>query len=212
MSRTTSIGTEELPTNISFRSTLLEISHDAPLNGDVLPISFLQLQGISVGNLNMACNFHVYAALQIMIQYNLHILAIQEHTSWNRELTDGEVKSIHRHCDKWGYFATISKLQILIIDKQLLACHQNTTIIEDGHILKCHLEISMQNFATLVSAYGIPHHGGKKLHFLHREFQENSVLNKMSIIQDHIKKIIQLAQRNQDIVFIFGDLQDSLDN
>jgi hypothetical protein len=52
----------------------------------------------------------------------------------------------------------------------------------------------------------------KKLHFLHREFQENSVLNKMSIIQDHIKKIIQLAQRNQDIVFIFGDLQDSLDN
>jgi hypothetical protein len=212
MSCTTSIGTEELPTNISFRSTLLEISHDAPLNGDVLPISFLQLQGISVGNLNMACNFHVYAALQIMIQYNLHILAIQEHTSWNRELTDGEVKSIHRHCDKWGYFATISKLQILIIDKQLLACHQNTTIIEDGHILKCHLEISMQNFATLVSAYGIPHHGRKKLHFLHREFQENSVLNKMSIIQDHIKKIIQLAQRNQDIVFIFGDLQDSLDN
>jgi hypothetical protein len=212
MSRTTSIGTEELPTNISFRSTLLEISHDAPLNGDVLPISFLQLQGISVGNLNMACNFHVYAALQIMIQYNLHILAIQEHTSWNRELTDGEVKSIHRHCDKWGYFATISKLQILIIDKQLLACHQNTTIIEDGHILKCHLEISMQNFATLVSAYGIPHPGGKKLHFLHREFQENSVLKKMSIIQDHIKKIIQLAQRNQDIVFIFGDLQDSLDN
>jgi hypothetical protein len=165
MSRTTSIGTEELPTNISFRSTLLEISHDAPLNGDVLPISFLQLQGISVGNLNMACNFHVYAALQIMIQYNLHILAIQEHTSWNRELTDGEVKSIHRHCDKWGYFATISKLQILIIDKQLLACHQNTTIIEDGHILKCHLEISMQNFATLVSAYGIPHPGGKKTPF-----------------------------------------------
>jgi hypothetical protein len=76
-----------------------------------------------VGNFNMGCNFQLSAALRIIIQYRLHILAIQEHFSWNRELTAHEITSIEKHCDKWGYFVTISKLQIIITDKQLLACH-----------------------------------------------------------------------------------------
>jgi hypothetical protein len=80
----------------------------------------------------MNCNFRVEAAISIMVKYNLSILAIQEHTPWNRELLDNEITSIHKHCDKYGYFATISKLQIVIIDKQLLACHRETKVFEDG--------------------------------------------------------------------------------
>jgi len=79
-------------------------------NGDTFPKTFLQLNCIVVGNFNMGCNFHILAALRIIIQYKLHILAIQEHTSWNRELTAHEITSIEKHCDKWGYFVTISKL------------------------------------------------------------------------------------------------------
>jgi hypothetical protein len=54
-----------------------------------------------------------------MMQYNITILAIQEHTAWSRKLLDGAIASIERHCDKWGYWVSISKLLILIIDKQL---------------------------------------------------------------------------------------------
>jgi hypothetical protein len=47
-----------------------------------------------VGNFNMGCNFHIAAAIRIVIQYNIYILAIQEHTPWSRELTEGKIKSI----------------------------------------------------------------------------------------------------------------------
>jgi len=47
------------------------------LNGDMPPLSLLQLQGITVGNFNMACNCHIFAAQQIMIKYKIHIMAIK---------------------------------------------------------------------------------------------------------------------------------------
>jgi hypothetical protein len=62
-----------------------------------------------------------------MIQYN---------TPWNRELMESEITSIKHHCDKWGYLVTISKLQILIIDKKLTACHHEMAVFEEGHIIK----------------------------------------------------------------------------
>jgi hypothetical protein len=74
--------------NIS--TTSLETSQ----NGDTLQKSFLQLKGISVANFNICCNFHIAAALQIMIQYDNSILAIQEHTTWNKTLSDIEITSI----------------------------------------------------------------------------------------------------------------------
>jgi hypothetical protein len=67
------------------RSTTTTVLTDNQSN-NILPKSFMQLQGISVGNFNMACNFNILAALHIMTRYKLHILAIQEHTPWNREL------------------------------------------------------------------------------------------------------------------------------
>jgi hypothetical protein len=110
-------------------------SNDELLTRDVLPKSFLQLKGITVGNFNMGCNFRLDNAIIIMIHYKLDILAVQEHTPWNRELLEGEITSIERHCNRWGYFVKISKLQILIIDKQLIACHRITNVYEDGGIL-----------------------------------------------------------------------------
>jgi hypothetical protein len=132
------------------------------LNGDMPPLSLLQLQGITVGNFNMACSCHIFAALQIMIKYKIHIMAIQEHTTWNRNLSEEEINSIHRHCNNWGFFATVTKLQILILDKQLWACHQSTNSSEDGRIIVSRFAISNTQHATFVAIYGIPHHGGKK--------------------------------------------------
>ncbi len=112
------------------------ISHnDTSQNGDRLPKSFLQLKGIMIGNYNMGCNFHILAALRIMLQYKLVFLAIQEHTAWNRVLAEHEISSIVRNCDRWGYFVTMSKLQIVIIEKQLLACHCETKIEKEGRII-----------------------------------------------------------------------------
>ena len=145
-------------------------SNDSPapdenetLNADTLPLTFLQLRGISIGNFNMNGNFKIEAAIRLMFHYKLDILAIQEHTPWNRELFEGEIKSIERHCDRWGFFITISPLQILIIDKQLAACHHESKVFEDGRIITSRFEISEGNFVTFIPVYGIPHSGGKKV-------------------------------------------------
>jgi hypothetical protein len=58
------------PSHVSKRSNYTQ---ETPVNGDNIPKSFLQLQGITIGNYNMACNFHVSAALKIMAHYKLHI-------------------------------------------------------------------------------------------------------------------------------------------
>jgi hypothetical protein len=110
---------EETCSTNSLRTTHHSICNTTLQDGDKLPKSFLQLKGIILGNFIMGCNFHVSEAIWIMIQYNVSILAIQEHTAWNMELQHFELASIERHCNKWGYFAVISKLQLIIIDKQL---------------------------------------------------------------------------------------------
>ncbi len=161
---THSVSEEEdgIISEFSRNSTKSLTSIGTSINGDTLSKSFLQLKGIAVGNFNMRCNFHISAAIRIMIQYNLTILAIQEHTPWNRELSEVEIASIERHCDKWGYFVTLSKLQILIIDKQLTACHCETMVFEEGRVMKSRFEVSMNNYVTFVPVYGIPHSGGEK--------------------------------------------------
>jgi hypothetical protein len=88
----------------------------------LLPKSFLQLCGISVGNFNMGCNFNSGSAIKLMMRYELSVLAIQEHTPWSRQLSDAEINSIQRYCNYWGFAVIISKVQILITDKQLTAC------------------------------------------------------------------------------------------
>jgi len=110
-----------------------------------------------------------------MIQHNISILAIQEHTAWNRNLMEYEIKSIEKHCDKWGYVVNISKLQILIIDKQLLACHINTCALKEGHVMVSRFQISHDPFATFIPVCGIPHSKNGKIISL-----KNMTLTKIS--------------------------------
>ncbi len=90
----------------------------------------------------MGCNFNIAASIQLMIQYEIAILAIQEHTPWTRQLMESEINHIQRTCEKWEYFATVSKVQILIIAKQLATCIRNTTVHEEGRIIHTRMEVS----------------------------------------------------------------------
>ena len=63
--------------------------------------SFLQLKGISIANYNMGCNFDLSMAIKLMLRYDIYIFAIQEHTSWNRDLTEGEKTSFRKTCDRY---------------------------------------------------------------------------------------------------------------
>jgi hypothetical protein len=181
-------------------------------NGDKITKSFLQLKGIMVGNYNMGCNFHILNAIRIIIQYNLRILVVQEHTSWNRELTEHEVTSIKKHCDTWGYFVTISKLQIIITDKQLLACHCEVHTYKEGRITVSHFHIARKQFATFVATYGITHSGNDRRCTDPENAEENEVLQEMREVHEIVKMSILNANRNKDIIFVFGDLQDTPDN
>ena len=65
----------------SIRSDVCSTTDDKDiLNADNLPLTFLQLRGISIGNFNMNGNFKIEAAIRLMFHYKLDILAIQEHT------------------------------------------------------------------------------------------------------------------------------------
>jgi hypothetical protein len=160
----------------------------------------------------MGCNFRIDNAIIIMIHYKLDILAVQEHTPWNRELLEGEITSIERHCNRWGYFVKISKLQILIIDKQLIACHRITNVYEDGRILQCRLEISENQFVSLLPVYGIPHAGGEKLQHCDDDAEENSILQRMATVKNCLHDLLSDAIKSNDIIFVLGDLQDTPDN
>jgi hypothetical protein len=92
-----------------------------------------------------------------LIQYDLTILAVQEHTPWNKELTPMEISSMERSCHKWGLSITISKLQILIIDNQVQACQREIDIHEEGRIIKRRFEISSKTYVNFEAVYGIPH-------------------------------------------------------
>ena len=179
---------------------------------DSLSKTFLQLKGISVGNFNMNCNFRIESAIAIMLQYDLSILAIQEHTPWNRKLLENEILSIERNCEKYGFFVTISDLQIIIIDKQLKACHRNTVTYEEGRIISCRFELSDNNYITFIPVYGVPHVGGEKLHQQDIENSEDCRIQKLAKTQEYLKTALTCASKSNDIVYVFGDLQDTPDN
>jgi len=124
----------------------------------------------------------------LMMQYELSILAIQEQTSWNKDLSNMEVTSIERTCQKWGYTITISKLQMLIIDKQIDASRRDIEIYEEGRIIKCRLEISRGSFVNFTSVYGVPHSCDNYIRANHDNQDENSLLLKMRHIQQQMKK------------------------
>jgi len=196
----------------SLQSEKTELSDDTAALRDMLPKSFLQLQGISIGNFNMGCNFNIAAAISIMISYDLMMLAIQEHTPWNRTLSDGEKTSIERHCDKWGYFVYITKLQIIIFDKRIQACHRETNTYEDGRIAEHRFAISDQQHVTFIPVYGIPHCPGNMRGLSADATTENEKIQQMTALRDKLKNILHKAKREADITYVLGDLQDTPDN
>jgi len=180
------------------------------LNADLLPKSFLQLKGIAVANFNMGCNFNISLALRLMVHYDLYILAIQEHTPWSREITPGEYNAIERICNRNGFFATITKLQILIIDKRLTACHRDTSTYEDGRIIQSRFEVTHGEYVVFISTYGIPHTSNNSRD--QQNLEENTILQAMARVQRKIKVLITQALRNKVIPYVFGDLQDTPNN
>jgi len=199
--------------NTTTTSTESNATNDIYLNGDSSPKSFLQISGIIVGNYNMGCNFHASTAIRIMIQHNISVLAIQEHTAWNRNLMEYEIKSIEKHCDRWGYFVYIHKLQILIIDKQLLACHINTCAFKEGRILVSRFQISHGQCATFIPVYGIPHSKNGINNILKtQDADENIMLREMAEVQSFVRDTIRQAYKTNDYIFVFGDMQDTPDN
>jgi len=179
-----------------------------------LPKTLLQLRGISIAIYNMTCNFSIMAAICLMVQYDLSILAIQEHTQWSRELSAMEITNIKKTCDKWGFLATIAKLRILIIDKQLAACHRNTNIFEEGRLIQSHFEVSHGNFVTFISIYGIPHssdnHSRHNQRLVHPD--ENSTLQKMASLQRQPRLNIVCSCQDNDIIHVYEGLQYTPDN
>jgi hypothetical protein len=151
-----------------------------------------------------------------MAKYNLSILEIQEHTPcWNRELFENEITLIHKHCDKYGYFATVSKLQIIVIDKQLFACHRETKIFEDGRIIKCRFEVSERQFVTFIPVYGVPHSSKKSEQYIPEINEENGEIRKLQTmlrVQQQLQSLLSTAIENSDFLYVFGDLQDTPDN
>ena len=150
----------------------------------------------------MNCNFKIDHAIEIMIHYNISILAIQEHTPWNRELSTAEISSIHKHCDGLGYFATVSKLQILIIDKQLSACHRETKVFEEGRVMQCQFEIAKGQHAVFVPVYGVPHSYGKTEPGDSDAAGENKKLELMTNVQRHVKAIVNDTSTKTDYLYI----------
>ena len=141
-----------------------------------------------------------------MMQYKLDILAVQEHTPWNRVLLDSEIKSIERHCDSYGFFVFISPVQIIIIDKQLQACHRETQIYNDGRIISSRFEISENNFATFVPVYAIPHSGGETLKEPTDENTENTRLQKQSKLRNRLQDVIHTSSTPQEALCLFPHL------
>jgi len=127
------------------------------LSEEGLPNNFLKLQGITIANFNVQGNFTIGMALQIMFNNNISILAIQEPTSAERTLTEGETTSIQKHCDKWEVIPQISQYQIILISKHIMAYHRLEETYMDGCVILNIFQIDHEEEMNLISTYGIPH-------------------------------------------------------
>jgi len=182
---------------------------DSAMNiGDNLPKTFLELSGISVANFNTGCNFQIDAAITLMIHYDLHILTIQEHTPWNKELTHIDISYIDKQCEKWGFFVTTSKTQIVIIDKRLSPCHKDTKTYLEGRICCSKFELSANKYVEFVTTYGYPH-SPKNRNIPATD--DETVLRGMRELSQQLQQIIRKAQKENIMIFVFGDLQDTPD-
>lgn len=106
----------------------------------------------------------------------------------------------------------VSKLHIIIIDKQLTPCIRETGIHEDGRIIHLRLEISTRGYVNFVATYGYPHSPNNRSKRFVEIADENTVLQKMRQLKRILTTIIKKATNVNELLFVFGDLQDTPDN
>jgi len=174
--------------------------------------TFLQLKGISIATYNMACNFNVALALHIMAKHEISILAIQEHTPWNRTLTDMEIAAIERTCHNYGFLVNITKVQILIIDKQIATCLRETETHLEGRLIATRFEITRGKYVNFISLYGFPHSPNNRSKHNIDEQNENEIIQEMRKLRNTLRIIINRRNNASEIVYAFGDMQDTPDN
>jgi len=174
--------------------------------------TFLQLKGISIATYNMACNFNVALALHIMAKHEISILAIQEHTPWNRTLTDMEIAAIERTCHNYGFLVNITKVQILIIDKQIATCLRETETHLEGRLIATRFEITRGKYVNFISLYGFPHSPNNRSKHNIDEQDENEIIQEMRKLRNTLRIIINRRNNASEIVYAFGDMQDTPDN
>ena len=134
-------------------------SHTKDQEGEK-PLRNTPKAGISVANFNMAGNFDVSIAVNLMMDQNIHILAIQEHSPWGMEMHPGTYQQIIRVCAFNGFLVQVAKHQIIIFNKLLSTIHRYTDDKEEGHICTNMFQIGPQEYAAFIAVYGILH--GKK--------------------------------------------------
>jgi hypothetical protein len=88
-----------------------------------------------------------------------------------------------------GFFRTISKVQILIIGKQLTTCHHETTSFIDGRLIKSRFEVSRGKFVLFIPVYGIPHSPNNRNYASQDNTSEIEMIVKMNLVKQQLQKI-----------------------
>jgi hypothetical protein len=78
--------------------------------------------------------------------------------------------------------------------------------------LKSRFEISHGKFIILIPVYGIPHSAKQDIRQGQEPDDENNNLYNMTQIQRQIQQLIKKAYREKELIYVFGDLQDTPDN
>jgi len=82
----------------------------------------------------------------------------------------------------------------------------------DGRIMKCRFQISNEQYVTFLAVYGIPHSGNRSIYSMDPNNNEDHILQQISSIQNQLKSNLKDAFKTDDVVYTFGDLQDTPDN
>jgi hypothetical protein len=83
---------------------------------------------------------------------------------------------------------------------------------EEGRIIKSRFVISSRTYTNFVAVYRIPHSSDNYMQTNQETIEENLLLQRMRQIQKQIKKLSMNIIRNKELIYIFGDLQDTIDD
>ena len=117
---------------------------------------------INVANFNMAGKFNISLAIWIMVNNNIQMPAVQEHSPWGQNTSNKSCHHICRVFEESEYKVQVSKHQIFIIDKSIIVVHQSHSIKEEGCIITNVFQTGKKDYAAFFAIYGIPHGKEKK--------------------------------------------------